>query len=76
MQKALSVNEINQLSAHNVGLQEQNKRLQKDLNEALKALELLIIDSWVELRCKEPTKDQIKADAKDYLNQAKEALKG
>jgi len=31
MQKAMSINEINQLQAHNDGLQQQNKELQSDL---------------------------------------------
>lgn len=76
MQKALSINEINQLSAHNVGLQEQNKKLQKNLNEAMKALELSISDVWIDITEKEPTKKQLKKEVDDYLKQAKEALKG
>jgi len=74
MQKALSVNEINQLASSNDGLIQQNRGLYSDSLVRLKALQLSIIDVSVALSGKEPSDAELQKEVDDYIKQAREAL--
>jgi len=66
---ALQIN-LSQLKSHNDGMQEQNKKLQKEKILLTKALELAITDFCISTTGKELTDEQMKVEIKDYKQQA------
>lgn len=79
--KAPSIKELNDMEknynhiqAHYKAIETQNETLQKDLFIANKALELAIADYKVEENKIELTDQQMKAEVKDYKQQAAIAL--
>jgi hypothetical protein len=66
------MDEINYIKNHYIGIDKQNKALQKELRITKKALELSIRDSFVNTREIEPTEKTLKSEVKDYLRMAAE----